>query len=299
MSGIYGKGEKVFQVIIHILLIIFAACAVLPLLILVMGSITSEQELILNGYSFFPKEIDFSAYKYLWLQSSQILSSYGVTLFITIVGTVLSLLITPLLAYPLSRKDFKARNVFSFLVFFTMLFNGGIVPSYIMWTQIFHLKNTVWALVFPSLLMNGFNVVLMKNYFVQNIPVELIEAAKVDGESEFGIYRKIILPLALPVMATVGLFVGIGYWNDWTNGLYYINKPELYSLQNFLNRMMQDMQFLMSNSQIQSGSQMAASFPSTSIRMAISVVGIVPIIVLYPFFQRYFVKGIAVGAVKG
>lgn len=299
MSGIYGKGEKVFQVIIHVLLIIFAACAVLPLLILVMGSITSEQELILNGYSFFPKKIDFSAYKYLWLQSSQILNSYGVTLFITIVGTVLSLLITPLLAYPLSRKDFRARNIFSFLVFFTMLFNGGIVPSYIMWTQIFHLKNTVWALVFPSLLMNGFNVVLMKNYFVQNIPVELIEAAKVDGESEFGIYRKIILPLALPVMATVGLFVGIGYWNDWTNGLYYINKPELYSLQNFLNRMMQDMQFLMSNSQIQSGSQMAASFPSTSIRMAISVVGIAPIIVLYPFFQRYFVKGIAVGAVKG
>lgn len=299
MSNIYGRGERGFQIIIHIFLILFAVCAILPLLILVMGSITSESELIQDGYSFLPKSIDFSAYRYLKQQASQILNSYGITLFITVFGTVLSLFITPLLAYPLSRKEFKARNVVSFLVFFTMLFNGGVVPSYIMWTQIFHVKNTIWSLVFPNLLMNGFNVVLMKNYFAQNIPTELIEAAKVDGENEFGIYFKIVLPLALPVMATVGLFVGIGYWNDWTNGLYYINKPELYSLQNYLNRMMQDIQFLMSNSQIQSGGQMAAAFPSTSIRMAISVVGILPIIVLYPFFQKYFVKGITVGAVKG
>ena len=224
--------------------------------------------------------------------------AYGVTLFITVFGTALSLFITPLLAYPLSRKDFKNRQIFSFIVFFTMLFNGGIVPSYIMWTQIFHLKNTIWSLIFPNLLMNGFNVVLMKNYFAQNIPTELIEAAKVDGENEFGIYFKIVLPLALPVMATVGLFVGIGYWNDWTNGLYYVNQPELYSLQNYLNRIMQDVQFMMSNAQI-GGGQMAASFPSTGIRMAISVIGIIPIMVLYPFFQKYFVKGITVGAVKG
>lgn len=299
MSGVYGREEKIFQIIIHIFLGIFAVCAILPILILVTGSITSEQELIQDGYTFFPKSIDFSAYKYLFQQAGQILNAYGITLFITIFGTVLSLVITPLLAYPLSRKDFRARNIFSFLVFFTMLFNGGVVPSYIMWTQIFHLKNTIWSLIFPNLLMNGFNVVLMKNYFAQNIPMELVEAAKVDGENEFGIFFKIVLPLALPVMATVGLFVGIGYWNDWTNGLYYVSEPELYSLQNFLNRMMQDIQFLMSNSQIQSGGQMAAAFPSTGIRMAISVVGILPIIVLYPFFQKYFVKGITVGAVKG
>ncbi len=299
MSGVYGREEKIFQIVIHIFLGIFAVCAILPILILVTGSVTSEQELIQDGYTFFPKSIDFSAYKYLFQQAGQILNAYGITLFITIFGTVLSLVITPLLAYPLSRKDFRARNIFSFLVFFTMLFNGGVVPSYIMWTQIFHLKNTMWSLIFPNLLMNGFNVVLMKNYFAQNIPMELVEAAKVDGENEFGIFFKIVLPLALPVMATVGLFVGIGYWNDWTNGLYYVSEPELYSLQNFLNRMMQDIQFLMSNSQIQSGGQMAAAFPSTGIRMAISVVGILPIIILYPFFQKYFVKGITVGAVKG
>lgn len=300
MASIYGRGEKLFQVIIHVLLIVLAVCAILPLWVLVAGSITSENELIMHGYSFLPKNIDFNAYKYLLLNSSQILTSYGITLFITIFGTIISLLITPLLAYPLSRKDFRGRNVVTFIVFLTMLFNGGIVPSYIMWTQIFHLKNTIWALIFPNLLMNGFNVILMKNYFIQNIPQELIEAAKVDGASEFRIYFRIIMPLSLPVMATIGLFVGVGYWNDWTNGLYYVNKPELYSLQNYLNRVLQDVQFLMSNPQIQgTGGDMTAAFPSIGIRMAISVVGILPIMVLYPFFQKYFVKGITVGAVKG
>lgn len=297
--SVYGKSEKKFQIIVHIFLGILAVCAILPLWVLVAGSITSESELIKEGYSFIPNSIDFNSYKYLFLKSSQILKSYGITLFITVFGTTLSLLITPLLAYPLSRQDFKARNVFSFIVFFTMLFNGGIVPSYIMWTRIFGLKNTIWALIFPGLLMSGFNVVLMKNYFAQNIPVEIIEAAKVDGANEFTIFYKLVMPLSLPVMATVGLFVGLGYWNDWTNGLYYVNKPELYSLQNYLNRILQDVQFLMSNTDIMGGGQMASTFPSIGIRMAISVVGILPIMVLYPFFQKYFVKGITVGAVKG
>lgn len=300
MSNVLGRGEKVFQVIIHVILIFMAACAIAPLWVLVAGSLTGEQELILSGYSFIPKTFSIDAYKYLFYKASEILRSYGITIFITVVGTALSLVITPLLAYPLSRRDFKARNVFSFLVFFTMLFNGGIVPSYIMWTQIFHIKNTVWSLIFPGLLMNGFNVILMRNYFSQNIPVELIEAAKVDGGGEFLIFGKVILPLSLPIMATVGLFVGIGYWNDWTNGLYYVTKPQLYSLQNLLNRILQDVQFLSSSTMTQAaGGAAMTQMPSVSIRMAISVVGILPIMVLYPFFQKYFVKGIAVGAVKG
>ncbi len=300
MSNVLGRGEKIFQVIIHIILIFMAACAIIPVWVLVAGSITNEQELILSGYSFIPGSISWDAYKYLFFKAADIVRSYGITVFITVVGTALSLVITPLLAYPLSRKDFKARNVISFIVFFTMLFNGGIVPSYIMWTQIFHIKNTVWALIFPGLLMNGFNVILMKNYFSQNIPVELIEAAKVDGAGEFLIFGKVILPLSLPIMATVGLFVGIGYWNDWTNGLYYVTQPQLYSLQNLLNRILQDVQFLSSSTLAQAaGGAAMTQMPSVSIRMAISVVGILPIMVLYPFFQKYFVKGIAVGAVKG
>ena len=290
MANVLGKGEKIFQVIIHIFLILLALCAVLPIWILVAGSITGEQELILSGYSFIPKTLSLDAYKYLFYKGADILRAYGITIFITIFGTAVSLLMTPLLAYPLSRKDFKARNIFAFLVFFTMLFNGGIVPSYIMWTQIFHMKNTIWALIVPGLLMNGFN-----------IPPELIEAMKVDGAGEFCIFFKMVLPLSLPIMATVGLFVGIGYWNDWTNGLYYITDTSLFSLQNLLNRILQDVQFLSSStlSQAAGGAAAQTTMPSVSIRMAISVVGILPIMILYPFFQKYFVKGITIGAVKG
>ena len=179
-----------------------------------------------------------------------------------------------------------------------MLFNGGIVPSYIMWTQIFHLKNNILALIIPGLLMNAFNVILVKNYFAQNIPMELIEAARMDGAGEFKIFFKIVLQLSLPIMATIGLFVGIAYWNDWTNGLYYITNTKLYSLQNLLNRILQDVQFLASNSTVaQSGA--IVEMPTVGVRMAISVIGVVPILVLYPFFQKYFVKGITIGAVKG
>ncbi|OUP85857.1 sugar ABC transporter permease [Lachnoclostridium sp. An169] len=298
MSNVLGRGEKIFQVIIHIILLLLAVCAIAPIWILVTGSITSEQELILDGYSFFPKSLSLDAYIYLFRKASDILRAYGITLFITIVGTAGSLIITPMLAYPLSRKDFSGKTVIAFLVFFTMLFNGGIVPSYIMWTQIFHLKNTIWSLILPSLLMNGFNVILMKNYFAQNIPVEIIEACKIDGAGEFRIFFKMILPLSLPIMATVGLFVGIAYWNDWTNGLYYVTDTELFSLQNLLNRILQDVQFLSSSSEI-SAAGGSMEMPSVGIRMAISVVGILPIMVLYPFFQKYFVKGIAIGAVKG
>ena len=188
MTNILGKSEKRFQVIIHIILIFMALAAILPLWVLVAGSVTGEQELILEGYSLMPKTFSLDAYKYLFYKASEIFRAYGITVFITVVGTAASLFITPLLAYPLSRKDFKARNIFSFLVFFTMLFNGGIVPSYIMWTRIFHLKNTITALILPGLLMNGFNVILMKNYFAQNIPAELIEAAKMDGAGEFKIF---------------------------------------------------------------------------------------------------------------
>lgn len=300
MSNILGKEEKIFQLLIHIVLIFFAACAIIPLWVLVSGSITGEQELIMDGYALIPKTFSFAAYKYLYYKAADILNAYGITLLITVVGTTVSLLMTPLLAYPLSRTDFRGRNVIAFMVFFTMLFNGGLVPSYIMWTQIFHLKNTISALIIPGLLMNGFNVILMKNYFSQNIPVELIEAGKIDGANEFQIFAKLVLPLSLPIMATVGLFVGISYWNDWTNGLYYVNKPHLYSLQNYLNRILQDVQFLTSSTVASASSQASMTeMPSVSIRMAISVVGILPIMVLYPFFQKYFVKGITVGAVKG
>ena len=224
----------------------------------------------------------------------------GVSVLITVVGTAGSLLITPLLAYPLSRPEFKYRGIITFMIFFTMLFNGGMVSSYIMWTRYLNVKNSIWALLFPNLLMNAFNVILVKNFFVADIPNELIESARIDGAGEFKIYFSIVLPLAKAIMATIGLFTAIGYWNDWTNGLYYITKrTDLFSLQNYLNRILQDIQYLSSSANKAAAHTTSMAMPTTSVRMALAVVGVIPIMALYPFFQKYFVKGITIGAVKG
>ena len=188
--------------------------------------------------------------------------------------------------------------VLVFLVFFTMLFNGGLVPTYMMYTQIFHIKNTIWALIIPSLLMNAFYIIMMRSFFVSNIPDSLIEAARIDGAGEFRILFRIVLPLSKPMLATLALMVGLGYWNDWMNSLYYITDDSLYTLQAILNNIITSITFLQSSTMGSVASAVAA-MPSTGIRMAIAVVGVIPVLVIYPFFQKYFVKGIVVGGVKG
>jgi len=284
------------QAAIHVVLMTLSLVSILPFLLLVISSLTDETVLTMNGYSFFPEKFSLQSYEYLFKQAPMLLRAYGITLLVTAVGTSLGLMITALLAYPLSRRDFSKRNVFSFIVFFTMLFNGGLVPSYLMWTQVFHIKNTIYALIFPNLLISAFYVILMKNYYSNNIPPELIEAAEIDGAGEYKTFFRIIMPLSLPIMATVGLMLGIGYWNDWTNGLYFLTDPQLFSLQNVLNRILTDIQFLSSSMVSQ---RVSTELPSSGIRMAIAVVGMIPILILYPFFQKYFVKGITIGAVKG
>ena len=294
-SSVKGKGDVAFQVIAVVFLTILSLLALLPFLLLILSSFTEENTLLREGYSFFPKLFSTEAYRYLFITNHKnILHAYGITLFVTLVGTCLSLLITPMLAYPLSRADYKRRKGVSFYVFFTMLFNGGLVPSYMMWTQIFHLKNSVLALILPTLLMNGFNVILMRSNFQSNIHPSLIEAAKIDGAGEFFIYRKIVLPLSLPILATIGLMTAIGYWNDWTNGLYYVTDTKLYSLQQLLNNILSNIQALSMMTTV----TVTEKMPSASIRMAMAVIGVLPILVLYPFFQKYFVKGIALGGVK-
>ena len=225
--------------------------------------------------------------------------SYAVSIFVTFSGTAVSVLLTTMLAYPMSRKTFKYRNILAFFVFFTMLFNGGIVPSYIMWTRIFHIKDTIWALIIPNYLVNAFNVILVKNYFTNNIPDALIEAAQIDGATEFEIFRKIIMPLAVPTVATISLFTGISYWNDWTNGLYYISNEKLYSIQQLLMKIMNNIEALRSNSNASLLGTGAVELPGASIRMAMAVIGILPVMIIYPFIQKYLVKGVVVGAVKG
>lgn len=290
------KGEKTEQVIIYVVLIIFALCAILPFILLLTSSLADEQSIKTFGYSFWPKEWSTYAYEYLFKANSEsILRAYGITLFVTVFGTCLSLIITPMIAYALSRRDFKRAAVYSFLVFFTIIFNGGVVPAYIMWNNLFEIKNTIWALIFPNLVTNGFLITIAKNFFSSSIHPALLEAARIDGAGETQIYLKIVLPQSLPIIATLGLMVGLGYWNDWVNGLYYLTNTELYSLQVMLNSILLNAQAMAAM-----GGSAAASMPlpSTTVRMAIAVVGVIPVMALYPFFQKYFVKGIMLGGVK-
>ena len=291
--------SKSFNRASTIILTVLVIVAMLPILLIVVASFSSETSLIRNGYSFWPESCSLDAYYYMVKQGVMITRAYGVSFFVTIVGTALSVFLTTMLAYPMSRKSFKYRNVLAFFVFFTMLFNGGIVPSYIMWTKFFHIKDTIWALIIPNYLVTAFNVILVKNYYQNSIPDSLIEAAQLDGASELKIFFKVMLPLAVPTVATISLFTGICYWNDWTNGLYYINNEKLYSIQQLLMKIMNNIQALRSNSNAALLGTGAVELPGTSIRMAMAVIGILPIMIMYPFVQRYLVKGVVVGAVKG
>ena len=206
---------------------------------------------------------------------------------------------TVMMAYPLSRREFFGRNVCAFYVFFTMLFNGGLVPTYIMYTRYLHIKNTLWALLIPSLLISAFYVIMMRTYFTTNIPEAVIEAARIDGAGEWRILFTIVLPMSLPMIATMALLIGLGYWNDWKNGLYYLTDNRLFSIQNMLNNMLKDVQFLKSGADASAASDVLQDMPSVGIKMAIAVIGALPVMIVYPFFQKYFVKGITIGAVKG
>lgn len=295
-SSVKSAKDKRFQVLINVILLFFTICAVMPFIMLLASSLTDNSTLVRFGYNFWPRKFSAYAYEYVFkTNAKEIFTAYGITLLVTVVGTAISLLIGPMLAYPLSRRDYKRSKIVTFLVFFTMLFNGGVVPSFIMWTQTFNVQNTIWALIFPTLLFNGFFIILYKNNFSSNIHPALIEAAKIDGAGEWYIYFKIILPLSLPILATIGLMVGLGYWNDWANGLYYINDRNLYSLQQLLKSIIDNIKNLQSFSQ---GGVGLANLPGVSIRMAMAVIGVVPVMVLYPFFQKAFVAGISLGGVK-
>ncbi len=299
MKNLYSREERAFATGSLILLTILAGVTVLPFLLIAIASITSEKSLISNGYSFAPDALSLDAYQYMLAQSKMVLRAYSVSIRVTVTGTVTSLFLVSTLAYPLSRPDFPFRRVITFFVVFTLLFNGGVVPSYIMWTRVFHLKNTIWALIIPNYLMSGFSVLLVKNYFERAIPKDLIEAAQIDGASEFVIFFRIMLPLSVPVLATVGMITALAYWNDWINGLYYINDPRLYGIQQLLIRILDNIQFLKSGTAASALGSVPVELPSTAVRMALAVTGILPILVIFPLLQKYFIKGMVVGAIKG
>lgn len=274
---------------------------VLPFLLVFISSITDENVLISNGYSFFPEKLSLYAYQYILQQGGKIFRAYGITILVTAIGTVLNMIMSSLVAYPLSVRNLPYRRVITFYIFFTMLFNGGLVPTYLMYVNVFHIKNTIWALVVPGLLLSANNILLIRTYYATSIPDALYEAAQIDGAGQFTVFARIVIPLGKPIMITMGLFTALGYWNDWTNGLYYLSGgtgQKLYSIQNLLNQMITDIQYLASGKVTNIGAEVG-KMPTVSIRMAIAFVAMIPLFIIYPFLQKYFADGITLGAVKG
>ncbi len=292
--------EKRFRAIALVVMLIWTVICLAPFVLMISASVTDEQALLRDGYTFWPSRINLASYEYLWAKRETIFRAYGISIFVTVIGTCVNVMITSLFAYPLSRKDFKWRNTFAFIVFFTMLFNGGMTASYIIWTQIFHIRNTIWALLLPNYLMSGLNILLVRNYYTASIPVEILEAARVDGASEMGIYMRIMVPLSKPVMITISLFAGIAYWNDWTNGLYYISDSKLYSINVYLNQLMNNINLLKQQSSLAEGANLAGvDLPSVGVRMAIALVAVLPVALVFPFIQKQLIKGVVIGGVKG
>ena len=290
------QSRMVSQILINTIFIILALCCVVPLLYIVSAALTDEVSLAKVGYKLIPSEFSLEAFKYVFKNPKQILNAYLVTIIVTVVGTVGSILCTSMLAYVMSRRDFKWSKVISFLVFFTLLFNGGMVASYITNTQLYHLKDTIFAMILPYIII-PWHVFLMKGFF-SDTPMALIEAAKIDGATEAYTFFKIVAPISKPAFATVGLFTAFTYWNDWWLSMLYINETRLTSLQYYLYRIMNNIEFLRSSMATGISVDMS-QIPSETARMALCVVAIGPMLIAFPFFQKYFVKGITVGSVKG
>ncbi len=293
------KKTSKYQVSINIVMAIWTLIIILPFILLFMSSITDENTLVANGYSFFPKKFSAAAYIYIIRSGSKILKAYGVSILVTLVGTLVNIFLSAMMAYPLTVKNLPGRKFLMFFVFFTMLFHGGIVPSYIMWSGTFHIKDTIFAQLLPNLLLSAWNVMMIRTYFQTSIPESLYEAARIDGASEFKIFFSVVIPLGKPILVTMGTFAGLAYWNDWTNGLYYIVKnKDLYNIQNLLNQMISNIQYIAQSSDSNVASA-AASLPATGIQMAIAFVAILPIMLIFPSFQKFYAKGITLGGVKG
>ena len=306
-----GKKEKVSKVeirsfsptvniIFNILIALFAISCVLPFFFVVMISLTEEHSLAELGYRFWPKEFSIAAYSYIFAgqMSSKIFRAFGVTIFVTVLGTLVNATMTSLYAYVISRSNFPFRRFFTVFALVTMLFTPGMVATYLIVSNMLYLKDTIWALILPMAL-GPFNILVMRTFFIKTVPDSIIESARIDGATELRIFTKIVLPLAVPGIATISLFAALGYWNDWFNALLYIQNDNLVPLQYLLMKIQSNLDFLAKNAgmgaQIQGG---LAALPSESARMAIVVVSTLPIALTYPFFQKYFVGGLTIGGVK-
>ncbi|MFJ7724825.1 carbohydrate ABC transporter permease [Neobacillus sp. NPDC097160] len=284
--------------IISVLLGIFTLMCIFPFIYVIIISFTSEESIVRNGFQLIPADWSTDAYHYLWNMKEQLFRSYGVTIIITIVGTIISVLMISFYSYAISRPQFRYRKFFTFLAFFTMLFSGGLVPTYIIVTQFLHLKNSIWALILP-LAMNAFYIIIMRTFFLKSVPESILESARIDGASEWRSFFQIVFPLSLPGIATIALFSTLGYWNDWFTALLYIDQPNLVPLQALLMKIEANMEFMRQNAEIGlMQSTLFNTIPQDSAKMAMVVIATLPIAVSYPFFQKYFISGLTIGGVK-
>lgn len=281
--------------LVDLALLVFSLACVLPLVLVISASFSTDAAIFQYGYTLIPKEFTTAAYEFVLADPTQIARAYALTAFVAVTGTLVGLTISAMLAYALSRNSFSARRPLSFLVFFTLLFNGGLIPFYLFVVQTLQIKNTVWALILP-LLVNGWNVLILRTSFKQ-LPDDLLDAARIDGASEWRIFFQLVVPISTPVLATVGLFILLGYWNDWWLSLLFIDDKNLYSLQFLLYQINQSIQAINSNPQVLAQIGLV-KLPAESTRMALAVLAIGPIAFAYLFLQKYFVRGITIGSLK-
>jgi putative aldouronate transport system permease protein len=284
--------------VLNLLLLLACLVTLIPIYIIVISSVTSEAALTANGYRLWPAEFSGKAYRFLFSQGSIVLTAYKNTIISTVAGTILSVLMVGLYAYPLSRDNFKFGTFFTFYAFFTMLFSGGLVAYYMVARQVLLLQNTLWALFLPSA-FSPFWVIVMRTFYKANVPNEIIEAARIDGANEWRTYFQIVLPLSVPGLATVALFSAIGIWNNFFNSLLLVDDAQYYSLQFTIYTTLNNIRFLLENADKMQGLVNLSELPSQTFRMAMAVVTVGPVILAYPFFQRFFIKGLTVGSIKG
>lgn len=293
------RAGKTANIILHIIFILMTVMCLFPLLLVLSISFSSNSSIMEYGYSIIPKEFSLEAYEYILETPITIIRAYGITIFNTVAGTFLSTLVIALFAYPLSRNDFKFRKAFTYYLLVTMLFSGGTVSWYIVCSNVFHLSNTIWAMILPYL-MNAWYVIIMRTFFRTNVPFSIIESGQLDGANEYIIFFKLVIPISLPGIATIALFQALAFWNDWWLPIMFIVKPELYNLQFLLQRMMQNIQQLNENARyMASAADELVNIPTEGARMALCIIAMGPILIAYPFFQKYFIQGLTVGSVKG
>jgi len=282
----------------HIFFIAFCLACFLPFILLLMISLSNEQDIWMYGYTFFPRQIDFTAYRFIFTEPSQLLNAYRITILSTVIGTFLSVLIMSMAAFSLSKKAFKFRSFFTFMLFFTMLFNGGLVPTFILITNYLRLENNFWVYVIPGL-VNVFHIIVLRTFF-QSIPEELFESARMDGANEFYMFFKILLPLCKPALATIALLGALGRWNEWFAALLFITDPDLVTLQYLLQRILMNVEILRQHANSPAAQLLQGMpLPGETLTMAMAILVAGPMVLVFPFFQKYFVEGLTVGSVKG